>query len=159
MRFDKRVFSFLPMIFMMCLIFWFSSQSSTDSAGLSYLFSSIIVRSTDEIQRADWDDEQVEEVIERIHQTVRKIAHVVEYFLLTLTVLLPVSVYGLRNCFPASVAAVCVLYAALDECHQIFVAGRGPSVRDVGIDCIGIAIGLALYYAVRTVRRVRRATA
>ncbi|MCD8151365.1 MAG: VanZ family protein [Clostridiales bacterium] len=119
----------------------------------------MIVRSADEIQGADWDDEQAEEVIERIHQIVRKIAHVVEYFLLTLTVLLPFSVYGLRKYFPLPAVAVCVLYAALDECHQIFVAGRGSSVRDVGIDCIGIAIGLALYYAVRTVHRVRRATA
>ncbi|MCC8161801.1 MAG: VanZ family protein [Lachnospiraceae bacterium] len=157
MCFDKRMVSFLPMIFMMCLIFLFSNQSSTDSAGLSYRFSSIIVRSADEIQGANWDEAQVEEVIGSIHQTVRKIAHVVEYFLLTLTVLFPFCVCGLKKYFPMSVAVICVLYAALDECHQIFIAGRGPSVRDVGIDCIGIVIGLALYYVVRTVRRVRRA--
>ena len=35
-----------------------------------------------------------------------------------------------------------VLYAATDEFHQSFVAGRGSSVIDVGIDAIGAGLGL-----------------
>jgi len=33
-------------------------------------------------------------------------------------------------------------YACLDEFHQIFVPGRGPSVHDVLIDTLGAAFGL-----------------
>jgi VanZ family protein len=38
-------------------------------------------------------------------------------------------------------------YACSDEYHQTFVDGRTGTVRDVGIDTIGIAIavGIALY--------------
>ena len=35
-------------------------------------------------------------------------------------------------------------FAALDEYHQSFVAGRGPSKRDVAIDSIGILAGVLM---------------
>jgi len=35
-----------------------------------------------------------------------------------------------------------ILYAASDEFHQSFVAGRGSTVMDVGIDAIGAGWGL-----------------
>ncbi len=35
-----------------------------------------------------------------------------------------------------------ILYAASDEFHQSFVAGRGASAIDVGIDAIGAGLGL-----------------
>ena len=42
---------------------------------------------------------------------------------------------------------VCVGFAGLDEYHQSFVAGRGPSVKDVGIDSIGAFVGILLVQA------------
>ncbi len=39
-----------------------------------------------------------------------------------------------------------VLFAITDETHQLFVASRGASVTDVGIDAVGAAAGLALAY-------------
>ena len=33
-----------------------------------------------------------------------------------------------------------------DEFHQSFVAGRGPSVKDVGIDSIGVCAACLLYW-------------
>ena len=36
-------------------------------------------------------------------------------------------------------------YAATDELHQLTVAGRGPSVADVGIDSVGVALGIAVF--------------
>ena len=38
--------------------------------------------------------------------------------------------------------AFCVGFAGLDEYHQSFVAGRGPSVTDIGIDSIGVFFGV-----------------
>jgi VanZ family protein len=42
---------------------------------------------------------------------------------------------------------VSAIYAALDEFHQSFVASRTGTAWDVLIDCIGAAIGLALFHA------------
>ena len=39
----------------------------------------------------------------------------------------------------------CMLYAATDEFHQLFVPGRGAQVRDVVIDTCGSLIGTAVF--------------
>ena len=65
------------------------------------------------------------------------------YFALAITVAFPLYVYRIRGLFLFFAGGVfCVLFAFLDEYHQSFVAGRGPSLRDVGIDSIGILGGL-----------------
>lgn len=37
-----------------------------------------------------------------------------------------------------------VEYAAIDEIHQLFVAGRSGQITDVMIDSIGIALGICI---------------
>jgi VanZ family protein len=76
---------------------------------------------------------------------LRKLGHVTEYFLLTLAW---TRALGAR---PAVAAAISVLYAATDELHQTFVAGRHGTPVDVLIDAIGVSLG-SLFYA----RRRRR---
>ena len=39
---------------------------------------------------------------------------------------------------------ICLLYAASDEIHQLFVPGRSGEVRDVMIDFSGAVLGIAL---------------
>ena len=53
------------------------------------------------------------------------------------------------------IAAVCLatLYALTDEFHQRFTPGRSPSLRDVGIDTFGAAIGLTLWNWIRRLQR------
>ncbi|MBZ5526351.1 MAG: VanZ family protein [Acidobacteriia bacterium] len=77
--------------------------------------------------------------IGHIHHLIRKFAHVFEYLLFSLLLL-----HGIRRGRPGwhlswSLAALglAVLWAASDEFHQIFVFGRGPSLRDVLIDGSG----------------------
>src|SRR6185437_310980 len=69
----------------------------------------------------------------------RKLAHVTVYFFLAA---LSYRGFGMgRSGFQFNAAARSLLftvaYAATDEYHQSFVATRGPSVRDVGIDTCG----------------------
>ena len=68
-----------------------------------------------------------------------------EYFLLAIAISFPLYVYRVRGIWLMLLAGiVCVGFAGLDEYHQSFVANRGPSVRDVGIDSIGAFIGIIL---------------
>ena len=110
--------SFLPALFMMYVIFSFSAQPGTVSGSLSYKVSEIIVESANDAFELHWSDAEVVHYTDRIHHTVRKIALLAGF--------------------------LCVGFAGLDEYHQSFVAGRGPSVRDVGIDSIGIFIGILM---------------
>ena len=137
--------SFLPALFMMYVIFSFSAQPETVSGSLSYKVSEIIVESANDAFELHWSDTEVVHYTDRIHHTVRKIAHVTEYFLLAISVSFPLYVYGVRGIWlPLLAGFLCVGFAGLDEYHQSFVAGRGPSVRDVCIDSIGIFIGILM---------------
>ena len=122
-----KPFSFLPAIFMMYLIFSFSSQSGTVSGNLSYRVSEIIVESANEAFDLHWSGSDMDYYIERIHYPVRKLAHMTEYFLLAVSVSFPLYVYGVRGLWlPLLAGGFCVGFAALDEYHQSFVAGDLP---------------------------------
>jgi len=135
--------SFLPAILMMYVIFTFSSQSGEMSGNLSYKVSYHIVTIGSKILNKDISDHGVDYYIEKIHTPVRKAAHMSEYFFLAVAIAFPFYVYGLRG-FPLLIVAglICFAFACGDEYHQSFVAGRGPSKRDVAIDCIGAFFGI-----------------
>jgi VanZ family protein len=140
-----KPFSFLPALFMMYMIFSFSSQDGTTSGNLSYKVSEIIVESANEAFELQWSGSEIRHYIERIHHPVRKLAHMTEYFLLAVSVSFPLYVYGVRGLWlPLLAGGICVGFAALDEYHQSFVAGRGPSKKDVGIDSIGVLAGVLM---------------
>ena len=138
-----KPFSFVPMLAMMLLIFSFSAQTGVDSGQLSHRISCKIVEIGGQILDKSLEDWQIEAYAERIEGPVRKLAHMTEYFVLAITVALPFYVYGLRG-FPLLLVAgiICVGFACTDEYHQSFVAGRGPSVRDVCIDSVGAFFGI-----------------
>jgi VanZ family protein len=45
--------------------------------------------------------------------------------------------------------AIGIAYAATDELHQHFVRGRHASPIDVGIDAVGVALGMLVWLRVR----------
>lgn len=138
-----RPFSFLPAILIMYAIFTLSGQSGETSADLSYKVSYKIVEIKNRLSHGYADEYQLAYEAELIHPKVRKLAHMTEYFCLAIAVSFPFYVYSLRGIPLMLVAGViCVGFAALDEYHQSFVAGRGPSPRDVMIDSIGIFFGI-----------------
>ena len=69
---------------------------------------------------------------------LRKLAHTTEYAVLGALLL-----RALGRERPAFLAGVA--YAATDELHQHFVPGRHASPVDVGIDAVGVAIGVVLW--------------
>jgi VanZ family protein len=73
---------------------------------------------------------------------VRKCAHVLEYAVLGALLLRAVG----RE-VPAFLGALA--YAASDELHQHFVAGRHSSPIDLAIDAVGITLGLLLWLRIR----------
>lgn len=147
--------SFIPAIVMMYLIYSFSAQDGTASGNLSYRVSEIIVETANEAFELNWTEQQEAHYIERIHYPVRKLAHMTEYFLLAMSVSLPLYVYRVRGIWLLLLAgSICVGFACLDEYHQSFVAGRGPSQKDVMIDSIGIAAGVLLVQIICFIGRV-----
>lgn len=79
------------------------------------------------------------ETLSELHHLIRKCAHFVEYFILSLLVLRGIRAGRKESHFGWALVAVGVVagYAALDEFHQSFVPGRGPAVADVLLDTAG----------------------
>ena len=141
--FFLKPLSFLPALVMMYAIYSFSAQTGTESGNLSHMISVKIVETASDTLQKDLDDWEVEELADHIEFYVRKAAHMTEYFLLAIAVSFPLYVYGLRG-FPLLLFAglICVGFACGDEYHQSFVDGRGPSVKDVIIDSVGVFAGI-----------------
>lgn len=140
--------SFLPAIVMMYLIYSFSAQTGEVSGALSYEVSYQIVETKNELLSENKSYDELAYSARSIEFYVRKAAHMTEYCLLAIAISFPLYVYGVRGIWLILLAGViCVGFAGLDEYHQSFVASRGPSVRDVGIDSIGVLIGILLVQA------------
>jgi VanZ family protein len=84
---------------------------------------------------------------------LRKIAHIVEYFILTFLLY-----RAFKGSFKMNVsrlfiypAAVSFLYAVSDEFHQSFVPGRNCAMQDVLIDALGI---FGFYIIIKIFRKI-----
>ena len=137
--------SFLPAILLMYMIFSFSAQEGEVSSTVSYKASYIIVDTADHIFDMGMDDYQISYFATKINGVTRKLAHMTEYFLLAISVSFPLYVYGLHGILLMILAGgFCIAFACGDEYHQSYVAGRAASMKDVGIDSVGVFIGIIL---------------
>ncbi len=81
--------------------------------------------------------------IASMHWLIRKSAHFTEYL-----VLFWLLVRGPMARRPHLALGLCVLYAFLDEGHQMLVPGRTPSIYDVGIDFSGALFSRLLHLSI-----------
>jgi VanZ family protein len=87
------------------------------------------------------------------HHAIRKAAHITEYFILGMLVYRAIKVDVAR---PATIGLLTMLFVAvaatMDEFHQSFVPSRGASIIDIGWDCIGGVVAIALIWIWRSFR-------
>lgn len=88
------------------------------------------------------------------HGTLRKLAHFMEFCSLGMLFSWLFRMYRQKSwqhfVFPLAVGAV---VACIDETIQIFAVDRGPGIRDVGIDTLGVLLGVLLMAAVVVIKK------
>ena len=145
----------------MCVIFALSDQGKEESGAVSESFTYRVVSSTRFFFHLDMDDARVKEVATAIEGLVRKVAHMVEYGILSVLLYIWIGQWSmsfLRRWGTAFGAAT--VYAATDEIHQLFVVGRAGRFTDVCIDGLGACLGILVFVLlVRIVRFVKAAKA
>lgn len=139
----KKIKYFIPAVIWMIFIFIESSMTAQTSSGQSNIIVDMI---------HSWfpvDNSQ----LDMISFLVRKCAHITEYIILTLFIY-----YGFYKNDHTSLLytfLISLIYAGLDEFHQLFVPGRSGQFQDVMIDSIGIIIGLCCISIFQKIKKNR----
>lgn len=156
-----RNFAGVLAIIWMCIIFALSAQGKEESGAVSESFTYRMVSTTKFFFHLDMDDARVKEVADAIEGLVRKAAHMTEFGILSVLLYIWIGQWSmsfLRRWGTAFGAAT--VYAATDEIHQLFVAGRAGRFSDVCIDGAGACLGiLVLVLASKIVNLVKAAKA
>ena len=152
MKVFLKLFTFLPAAAVMYMIFVFSAQPGDQSTAMSSKVSYQIVKTADKVIGTNLDDYQIRDIAVRYDGITRKACHAAEFFLLTITLLIPLYVFGMRG-FPLYLTAFLISlgYAAGDEYHQTFVPGRSGTPFDVLYDSAGVVSALLFYRIITAV--------
>ena len=147
----RKILSWIAVILWMSVIFMFSSQPATESGKLSKLITNIDVKIIRKVVPNTKFD-----VIEFEH-IIRKSAHFFIYLGLSILIINTLRRSGVRKyrCIIGTLLS-CIIFAASDELHQVFVAGRGAQVSDVIIDSAGIALGILLVTGTWKKRKIHK---
>lgn len=145
----KKILIWLPAIVMAMIIFGFSKQDGEESSGLSYKAADIILTVCDKAGIIDCNENNRESMIEAVQFPIRKAAHMTEYAIFSIFVMIALIVDGINGVrIPVISAVIAIAFAATDEFHQTFVPGRYGCVLDVLIDAAGSIIGLIIVYII-----------
>lgn len=150
-----RWLSILPALLMLLLIFGFSAQDGATSGSLSYKISYAVICTFHRIFSLDFSETELVSKANDLQFFIRKLAHVTEYFLLTLSLYLPLRIWlpykrlsiAGKQFFYRLILPMFFLglfFAVADEFHQIFVPGRCGTPLDVLVDSVGIIAGCVL---------------
>lgn len=140
-------------IFWSFLIFSFSSMNADESSNTSNKLVANFIESTLNFTNkigatnAYFDHNEIIQVAKVINPLVRKLAHFTEYLILAVLIILYIN-YTFKvpkyiYLFLISII-ICIIYASVDEFHQLFVSGRTGKFVDVCIDTSGALMGLIL---------------
>lgn len=141
----RRYIFFTLTIIWLAVIYYFSYMNGDASGDLSSSVTYQLLRwFYPHFNQFDIHEQMV--VLDNFHVFVRKMGHFSEYAVLWFFTYQFLRTYSLskRQCYLGAVV-FCFGYASLDEWHQSFVPGRGPSFKDVLIDTSGSLVGGFVY--------------
>lgn len=145
----KIIIAWFIVLIVMLLIFSLSAQvanqSNSLSKGLTYEIISMVNRL--------FPNHTLD--LSGFNHYIRKFAHFFIYLILGFLLINAISKSGvaLFKAVKLSFAIGC-MYAIFDEFHQYFVPGRGPGIRDVFLDSMGVIVGILLYNLI--IGRIKR---
>lgn len=152
----RKTISIILLLLWMTVIFMFSSSGSVKSNDTSGKVISSAISVKDKVTSKETKPEAKKKIVKKLNYSVRKSAHVFEYFILGI---LSLNVFDAFNVKRKVLFAIilCILYASSDEFHQIFT-GRTASIIDVLLDSVASIVGIYLLNFIFSRRKKGRAT-
>lgn len=146
---NKFIIKLILVFLWTLVIFFFSNSNSNETTNQSQSVTKTIITYSIKISNAihitniDMNEENINNIINNFHPIIRKCAHISEYFILAILVLIMIKDTKL-NYFYTFTILFCIFIALLDESHQLFVDGRSGSIIDVLIDTSGSLLYLLI---------------
>lgn len=149
----KYIFWGFAIVWMMVMF----NLSSDDKEASSYKSRQVTAAVQQLVNELPEDVKLVDSIRNVTEHIVRKTGHVLEYFTLTLLVIIAsaMSRRNKRQIFGNAVL-IPLLFAISDELHQFYTPGRGPQVTDVAIDSIGILMAITIVFLLSIMMSVFR---
>lgn len=162
MKLSRIMLTAAGVLAVMAVIFYFSSQTGSESAETSGGIVDFLLRRLTDAEN-QLSPAQME-LREKVHFLVRKTAHFAEYALLGISLMLHIRAIYAYISAPSKAGCwlswgIGTVYACLDEYHQFFSADRAPQLRDVCLDSAGVLGGILLSVAVLRLIEYRKKNA
>ena len=126
----KKISSLVLVLLWMIFIFIMSSFSAGESSRQSGLVVNFIANLFNISN------------LNMLSHIIRKLAHFTEYFVLGILVYNMMCKYH-KLAYIGMV--VCIIYAVIDEIHQIFVPGRSCQITDILIDIVAAIMAIIIF--------------
>ncbi len=152
----RKTISIILLLLWMTVIFMFSSSGSVKSNNTSGQVISSAISVKDKVTSKETKPEAKKKIVKKLNYSVRKSAHVFEYFVLGVLALNVFDAFNVKRKVLFAII-LCVLYASSDEFHQLFT-GRTASVTDVLLDSAASIVGIYLLNLIFSRRKKGRAT-
>lgn len=152
----RKTTSIVLLLLWMTVIFMFSSSGSVKSNDTSGKVISSAISVKDKVTNNETKPETKKKIVKKLNYSVRKSAHVFEYFVLGVLALNVFDAFNVKRKVLFAII-LCVLYASSDEFHQLFT-GRTASITDVLLDSVASIVGIYLLNFIFSRRKKGRAT-
>lgn len=129
----KKNIKWVLLILWVSFIFYMSNQVGTDSSNTSGFFVKELVKIIPILKP----------YTNIIAFFIRKIAHILEYFILGILVHQLVCEYSVKRKKIVSIL-ICIFLSCFDEIHQLFVPLRNGTILDLFYDSIGFLLSIYL---------------
>jgi len=140
MKNKKLFFRILIWLIWLVLIFWMSHQDKEETTLKAGVLRWIL-------DQLGIDGRQLMQGPYTLY--IRKLAHITEYaILMILSLRIAILQWPYKKVALYSLL-FCIFYAATDEFHQTFIPGRVGTPVDVGIDMLGMLLGLVAWSVFR----------
>lgn len=136
----KKKILIILCIFWFAFIYYNSSKTGLESNKMSYKVVNTIANKNVAEERGSYFGGS-------FNKFIRKNAHLIEYFVLSILLGIVFFRYNKRGIDGVVyILFVVLLFALSDEFHQLYVEGRNSKVIDIVIDFVGGVIGTIVFY-------------
>lgn len=136
----KKLLYIVLIIISLVIIYFFSSMNWKDTNSVS---KGIIMKGIDIVEGITHKEYDKKSIVNKLNYPIRKCAHFLLFLLLGTCIYLLLNSFHIPHKILISII-LSILFASLDETHQMFSLGRSSSILDILIDSMGSIVGIII---------------